>query len=172
MGIDRGEGVSPSWYYSYTLKVTTGARRPRPYQLNSVATELLQREAVKETDVIFDGLTDFVEADVFIGCVGAGGVAGTHFERRPRHQCLVGKRGGAERFEAKHLRALYEWMADGYARRVKTRGAGSKFALGDGCTYQFESLGIAVGIGSTHIDHERTQVGHHIVLRPGINLGH
>ncbi len=32
--IDRGEGVSPSWYYSYTLKVTTGARRPRPYQLN------------------------------------------------------------------------------------------------------------------------------------------
>ena len=31
--IDRGEGVSPSWYYSYTLKVTTGARRPRPTQL-------------------------------------------------------------------------------------------------------------------------------------------
>ncbi len=34
MGIDRGEGVSPSVYYSYTPKVTTGARRPRPYQRN------------------------------------------------------------------------------------------------------------------------------------------
>ena len=32
--IDRGEGVSPSVYYSYTPKVTTGARRPRPYQRN------------------------------------------------------------------------------------------------------------------------------------------
>ncbi len=32
--IKRGEGVSPSVYCSYTLKVTTGARRPRPYQLS------------------------------------------------------------------------------------------------------------------------------------------
>ena len=32
--IDRGEGVSPSEYYPYTLQVTTGARRPRPYQLS------------------------------------------------------------------------------------------------------------------------------------------
>ena len=32
--IDRGDGVSPSEYYLYTLQVTTGARRPRPYQLS------------------------------------------------------------------------------------------------------------------------------------------
>ena len=33
-GIDKGEGVSPSEYYLYTLKVTAGARRPLPYQLS------------------------------------------------------------------------------------------------------------------------------------------
>lgn len=29
-----GDGVSPSWYYSYTLQIVTRARRPRPIQLS------------------------------------------------------------------------------------------------------------------------------------------
>lgn len=32
--MEWGEGVSPSWDYPYTLKVTAEARRPRPTQLS------------------------------------------------------------------------------------------------------------------------------------------
>ena len=34
--MEWGEGVSPSWYYLYILKVTTGAGRPRSTQISLI----------------------------------------------------------------------------------------------------------------------------------------
>ena len=51
---------------------------------------------LEQREIGVDGVGDFAYAYVFVGRVGAGGVAGTQLERGPCHERLVAQRGRAK----------------------------------------------------------------------------
>lgn len=62
-------------------------------------------------EVGVDGVLNLADADIFIGRVGAGGLAGPQLEGWPGHESLVAEGRGAEGLLAHGDALLDKWMA-------------------------------------------------------------
>lgn len=125
----------------------------------------------EQSDVGLDGLPDFADADVFVGRVGACGVAGAELEGREGHERLVAEGRRPEGLHA-HVYALAdEGMANVDVRGAEPEGARLHLAAGVLADDVIDLL-VRVEFVGAHVYHHVTLIGYYVVLCAGIDDRH
>ena len=133
-----------------------------------LAQHRLEREAVEQTDVSGDRVTDLGAVDVLVRRVRAGRVARADLDGREAHERLVAERRRAEGLLAQHEAPLHERML-----RLGPRGVEAEAPGLDLATYlfldQLEEPLVAVELVRADVDRKLAAVGYDVMLRAGLD---
>ena len=125
---------------------------------------------VEQLDVEIYGFADFAEPDIFVGGMGACGVAGPQFERREGHERLVAERGRAVGLFAHGEQLPDKGMAGVDAAGAQPCGAGLDIAC-DMRFYNVQYLLVGIEFVYPDVDGECASVGHLVVGGTGLDDG-
>lgn len=129
---------------------------------------IVNRQLVEQLDIHIDCFPYLHQADIFVGCMGTGGVSRSDLYGREVHEGLVAQSRRTERLFSHHDGTAYERMLQICTGGVEAEAAGFYFAA-DLRFDQFEQFFVGIEFVCPDIDGEFAAVRNDIVLCPGMD---